>query len=159
MANDVKDIRSTMNDLIETNKDGEEGFRACAEHVKDSELRTVFNQYSLQRSRFAGDLQAEVLNLGTEPEKSGSTAGTMHRGWMELKGKIAGYDDHAILEECERGEDSAVKNYREALGKDLPNNLEQIIQSQYKEVQAAHNNIRALRDGRKTVVSSSSSRL
>jgi len=159
MANDVKDIRSTMNDLIETNKDGEEGFRACAEHVKDSELRTMFNEYSLQRSRFAGDLQAEVLNLGTEPEKSGSTAGAIHRGWIELKGKIAGYDNHAILEECERGEDSAIKNYRDALSKDLPNNLKQIIQAQYREVQVAHNNIRALRDGFKTAVSGSSSRL
>jgi uncharacterized protein (TIGR02284 family) len=158
MATDIKDARSTLNGLIETCKDGEEGYRSCAEHTKSSELRKLFNKFSLQRSRFAGELQTEVLSLGAEPEKSGTTGGAMHRGWIDLKANIGMADDHSMLEECERGEDVAVKNYREALSKDLPQNLRQVIENQYREIQAAHLEIRALRDG-KTTTGTGSTRL
>ena len=40
MTND--EIISTLNDLIETSKDGEHGFNTCAEDVKDLELTQVF---------------------------------------------------------------------------------------------------------------------
>jgi hypothetical protein len=33
---------------------------------------------------------------------------------MNLKNMVAGSDDKALLEECERGEDVAVKAFREA---------------------------------------------
>jgi len=39
MTND--EIISTLNDLIETLKDGEYGFKTCAEAVKDMELKQV----------------------------------------------------------------------------------------------------------------------
>ena len=32
---DRDDVISTLNNLIETSKDGEEGFRSCAENVKN----------------------------------------------------------------------------------------------------------------------------
>jgi hypothetical protein len=32
---------SSLNDLIETRKDGEEGFRACAEDIKDALMRVL----------------------------------------------------------------------------------------------------------------------
>jgi uncharacterized protein (TIGR02284 family) len=153
MANDIKETRSILNGLIETCKDGEEGFRTCAEHTKDTELRRTFDKYSLQRSHFVGELQTEVMGLGGEPENSGTTSGALHRGWIDLKAKIVSSDDHAMLEECERGEDSAVHNYRDALTKDLPENIRQLIENQYRQIQLAHNEIRALRDGQKTVSS------
>ncbi len=40
MTND--EIISTLNDLIETSKDGEHGFKTCAENVKDMELKQLF---------------------------------------------------------------------------------------------------------------------
>src|SRR3954447_22131548 len=111
-----KEIISTINSLIETLKDGQEGFRQASEAVKDSQLKMLFNEYSLQRSKFAGELQSEAIQLGEDqPEDSSSTAGAMHRAWINLKGAITKHDDHAILEECERGEDSAVNEYQKAI--------------------------------------------
>ena len=40
MTND--EIISTLDDLIETSKDGEYGFNTCAEDVKDMQLKKVF---------------------------------------------------------------------------------------------------------------------
>src|SRR3954465_16081492 len=93
---------STLNSLIETLKDGQEGFRQAAEAVKDSNLKSLFNEYSMQRSRFAGELQAEARQLGeSDPETTSSTAGAMHRAWINIKSAVTSGDDHTILAECE----------------------------------------------------------
>jgi len=156
MANDTSDIRSTLNDLIQTLKDGEEGFRTSAEKLKGPSLRTQFQQFASERARAASELQNEVAKIGGEPEHSGSTSGALHRGWIGLKSALTGDDDHAILAEAERGEDVAVKNYRDALSKDLPSDIRNVIDRQYRQIQQAHNTVRALRDGAQTTTSTSS---
>ena len=142
----TKDFISTLNNLIETCKDGEQGFRKAAENVKRSDLQSLFREYASQRSQFASELQMEVTRLGGEAEKSGSVSGTLHRGWIDVKSAVTSKDDHSVLEEAERGEDSAVKNYQDALGQDLPSDLCSIVERQYQHVQQAHNRIRSLRD-------------
>jgi uncharacterized protein (TIGR02284 family) len=146
MANDIDDIRSTLNGLIETLKDGEEGFRNSAEKLKDPTLASDFRGFANQRARFASELQAEVSRIGGSPETSGSTAGAIHRGWIDLKAALSGHTDLAILEEAERGEDSAVKNYRDALSKDVPSDIRSVIEGQYRDVLTTHNTVRTWRD-------------
>ena len=142
----TKDYISTLNGLIETCKDGEEGFRSAAGRVQRSDLKSLFNEYSRQRAEFASELQVEVARIGGAPEKSGSVAGALHRGWIDVKSAVTGKDDHAILEEAERGEDSAVKNYREALATDLPADFHGIVQKQAEQIQKTHDRVRGLRD-------------
>ena len=142
----TKDYISTLNNLIESCKDGEQGFQKAAEDVKNSNLQSLFNEFARQRANFAGELQVQVAKLGGEPEKGGSVGGAMHRGWMDVKSAVAGKDDHAILEEAERGEDAAVRAYQDALSQDLPTDLRAIVEQEYQLVQKAHNQIRALRD-------------
>jgi len=137
-------VISTLNNLIETCKDGQEGFRQAAEGVKNSELKTLFGTYSQQRAQFAGELQNEVLRLGGDPEKTSSTVGALHRGWINIKSALTGEDEGAVISECERGEDSAVRNYTEALNDDLPNDVRQIVERQFAQVKEAHDRIRAL---------------
>ena len=146
-----KEIISTINGLIETLKDGQEGFRQASEAVKDSQLKSLFSEYSLQRSRFAGELQNEAISLGEHnPENTSSTAGAMHRAWINLKSAITSADDHAILAECERGEDSAVAEYKKAMEEEeLSAPIRDTISRQYMDVKNAHDRIKALRDATK----------
>ena len=139
---------SILNDLIETLKDGQEGFRAAATEVEADQLKKLFGEYSLQRSKFAGELQAMAHSLGEqEPETTGSVAAKLHRGWMNLKSALTSKDAHAILAECERGEDSAVAEYKKALEADgLPADVQETLRAQFIEVKAAHDRIRDLRD-------------
>lgn len=143
---------STLNNLIETLKDGQQGFAAAAKDVEAPELKKQFTEYSLQRSKFAGDLQALVVSLGDpEPTTTGSVAGALHRGWIDLKSSVTSRDEHAVLAECERGEDSAVANYKEALEDALlPADIRATVQQQYSQIQAAHDTVRALRDATAT---------
>lgn len=146
-----KEIISTINGLIETLKDGQEGFRQASEAVKDSQLKTLLSEYSLQRSKFAGELQNEAISMGEHnPENTSSTAGAMHRAWINLKSAITSQDEHAILAECERGEDSAVAEYKKAMEeKELSSPIRETISRQYTDVKSAHDRIRALRDAAK----------
>jgi uncharacterized protein (TIGR02284 family) len=147
MANaSTKDYVSTLHDLIETCKDGEEGYRKAAENVQRTDLQSVFREYATQRAQFANELQREVARIGGKPETSGTVGGAMHRGWLDVKGSVTGKNEHNVLEEAERGEDAAVKAYQEALGKDLPSDLRSVVEHEYQLIQRAHNQIRSMRD-------------
>ena len=146
MANEMSEVLSTLNGLIETCKDSQEGFHTAAEKLKDPEVHSLFLRFYLQSSEFAGELQAEVTRIGGEPATSGTAAGAIHRGWIGLKTALAADSDHAILDEAERGEDAALKNYIEALRRNLPADLESIVSRQFGELQQTHRCIRELRD-------------
>jgi len=142
-----KEIISTINSLIETLKDGQEGFKQAADAVRAPQLKSLFRDYSQQRSRFIGELQSQAQTLGeTEPKKTSSAAGAMHRAWINIKSVVTSGDDHAILAECERGEDSAVNEYKKAMEDDISSALRDIISRQYSEIKSAHDRVKQLRD-------------
>ena len=144
MAMDKDDVIDTLNDLIETCKDGEEGFRTCAEDIKRSDLKPFFQRAAQHCAEAARELQAQVQQLGGKPERKGSLSGSAHRRWVDIKAAIAGKDDKAVLAECERGEDVAKESYQKALNKDLPANIRAIVERQYQGVLEHHNQVRAL---------------
>jgi uncharacterized protein (TIGR02284 family) len=139
---------ATLNDLIETLKEGQEGFRSAAEGAQSPDLKSLFNEYSNQRAQFAGQLQELAKSLGDpDPTDSPSFASTLHRGWMNLKAAVTGHDDHSILEEAERGEDVAKHAFEDALSADLPPTVRQTVMMQADAVREAHDRVRDLRDG------------
>jgi uncharacterized protein (TIGR02284 family) len=139
-----KDAVSVLNDLIETCRDGEQGFREASEAVKDSELKVLFTQYSQQRAQFASELRSLVMKLGGNPENKGSVAGAMHRGWINVKSAVTGRDDSAIVSECERGEDVAKASYEKAVKASLPTEAISVVERQYSQVKEAHDRVRDL---------------
>lgn len=137
---------STLNTLIETSKDGEYGFTKSAEHVQDPEIRRLFVQRAAECRQAAEELRQMVAQLGGSAEDSGSAAGAVHRGWVAVKDALTGRSDRAILEETERGEDIALKHYREALKADLPPQARNLVERQYAGVERNHAQVRALRE-------------
>ena len=138
------DTISTLNNLIETCKDGQNGFQTAADGVTNAELKTLFHTYSQQRAQFAAELQGEVRRLGGDPEKMGSVAASLHRGWINIKSAVTGQDEGAVISECERGEDVAVEVYRDALNEGLPADVRTVVERQYGKVKEAHDRIRRL---------------
>lgn len=143
---DPKALSRTLNKLIETCKDGEAGFKACAEDVKSAELKQLFQDRALQCASAADELQRCVLELGGTPEDSTSVGADLHRRWVDLKALVTGKDEKAILNEAERGEDVAKARYAEALRENLPSNIRDLVQRQYEGVLRNHDQIKALRD-------------
>lgn len=141
---DRDEVIDVLNDLIETCKDGEKGFRDAAGGVSDANLKRLFTSYSQQRAEFATELQREVQRLGGKPSTGGDAAGALHRGWLNLKDALTGNDDGAIVSECERGEDVAKRKYSEALEKNLPVEVRNLVNRQAIQVKETHDHVRSL---------------
>jgi len=140
------DAISVIENLIETCKDGQKGYQDAAHHVKRNDLKTYFNEQSLERSRFAGELEAELIQLGKPDKKvSGSVGGALRRAWIDTKVSLGG-GDKTILESVEAGEDSAKEAYEKAVSGDLPENVAQIVRRQAASVERAHDKVKSLRD-------------
>ena len=138
------EVISILNDLIETCKDGQEGFRTAAENIRNSEFRRLFNIFSQQRAQFVTELQSEVHRLGGDPERSGSLAGSFHRGLMNVKSMVNRTDEAGTIAECQRGEEAAVNAYQEALKADLPLDVQYVVKRQYMDIKDAFDRIRIL---------------
>ncbi|WP_304640663.1 PA2169 family four-helix-bundle protein [Pseudomonas sp.] len=145
----TKDVIEVLNDLIETSKDGEAGFKTCADDAERLELKNLFSKRAEECGKAAAELQSIVVQLGGKPEDSTSVSGDLHRRWVDIKSAITGKDDQAVLNECERGEDVAKKSYKRALEKDLPPEIRQVVQRQYDGVLRNHDQVKALRDQNK----------
>lgn len=144
---DIDNGIDILEDLIETCRDGENGFKQAAEKINDPEIRSFFLTQSTERAEFAKELEAEVQRLGkSNPEHKGSTAGALHRSWMGLKEALGG-GTKSILESAEKGEDSAKDAYEKALkNEDLPPIARPIVQRQAQIIRFAHDRVRHLRD-------------
>lgn len=151
MALDKDDVISTLNDLIETCKDGENGFRTCSDAVDNPQLKTLFTDRARGCADAASELQSEVKQLGGDAEDSGSLSGSMHQGWINLKSAITGKDEAAVIAECERGEDAAIKSYEEALEEDLPSDIRSLVERQYQGARRNHDMIRNLEQSRSRI--------
>jgi uncharacterized protein (TIGR02284 family) len=146
---DNEHIIDVLNGLIVTCKDGEYGFRGCARQADAQALRSFFESCAAGCERAAGELQRMVVQSGGQPKDAaigGSAGGALHRGWLALRGAVAGPDDLAVLEQCERGEDSALERYREALDEPLPALLRARIEAQYAGVVRNHERVRSWRE-------------
>ena len=146
-TNDEKTVL-LLNDLLLVARDAEKGFQIAADRVKEPELVELFEGYSLDRAKFVKELEARLRILRADPVKLPNPGASLHRAWMELRSSTDSSPAHALLAECERGEDMSVQAYRTALeAADVDAQSREIIQRQYELVQAAHDRIRQLRDG------------
>ncbi|HEY2343526.1 MAG TPA: PA2169 family four-helix-bundle protein [Chthoniobacteraceae bacterium] len=142
-----KTATDILNDLIETLKDGQEGFRAATNEVTSASVKELCSDCSLQRFKYVSELQALAKELGDpNPAQSTSLSGKIHRGWIKAKSAVTRRDDHAILVECERGEDSAVTHFKEALENELPPSVRSVLEGQFAGIKEAHDRVREMRD-------------
>jgi uncharacterized protein (TIGR02284 family) len=139
-------VIATLNELIETSKDGEKGFALAAKDSKEPSLTSVFSEGEQSCRAAAAELQDQVRMLGGRPEDDGSMKAAVHRGWISLKSAASSRDDKAILEECERGEDYAKAKYADALKQPLPESVRALVERQYRGVVANHDRVRDLRN-------------
>lgn len=152
MSDTNKDVIDILNDLIEYSKDGQKGFLKSAEDVKSPMLKNFLTKRAGGCSEAVKELQDEVRKLGGDPETSTSFTGDLHRAWIELKTAFTSHDDEAVMNETERGQDYALKAYRQAREKLVKLNVPaaasslDLVDRQLQGVQQNHDEVKALRD-------------
>lgn len=95
--------------------------------MRNADTKQLFVRCAEECRTAAIQLQALVVQLGGSVEDSGTVAGAAHRGWGAVKGTLAGYTDKAILEEAERGKDTAVVRHRAAREEELPPDVRAVV--------------------------------
>lgn len=138
---------SNLQTLLEKNYDAEKGFKKALQNTQDTRLKQYLQQKSAQRARFVTELDNEIRNLNETPKESGSTTGTLHRTWMDIKTTFTGNDDEAVLSECIRGEKASIDAYSEILKENrFTHSLENTLQRQKNEIQKTVSTVKKLED-------------
>jgi uncharacterized protein (TIGR02284 family) len=138
------DVITTLNDLIETCRDGISGFKTAAEGVTSPVAKEVFLSRIHLIEKGLGDLDTAVRRLGGAEVEHGHPSALVHRAWMNIKSAVTLRDDDAIIEEVVRGEEIAVKHYRDALTKPLPADIRAMVEIQTRGAELNLERARAL---------------
>ncbi|WP_194850734.1 ferritin-like domain-containing protein [Nonlabens antarcticus] len=136
-----------LNQLLEKSYDAEKGYKNAIDKIESPRLKTFFQERALERSRFATELHNELSKINEEPTTKGSTAGTIHRTWMDIKTAWTSDNDESILEECIRGEKASVEEYKEALKEDsLLAEVRPTVRGQLSHIESTLETVKKLED-------------
>lgn len=127
------EMSNKLNELLERTYDAEKGFKQAADKVENPTLKKFFKERANQRYEFGHALKDEIKSFGQSPDKGGSTKGTLHRNWIDLKTFFSNNNEEAMLEEVNRGEKEAIETYNDILhDKDfvLPPTTESLLMRQ-----------------------------
>jgi uncharacterized protein (TIGR02284 family) len=140
----ISEVISTLNDLIETCRDGINGFRTAAQGVSSPVAKEVFLSRIHLIEKGLGDLDAAVQRLGGEAVEHGHPAASLHRAWINIKSAVTAKDDDQIIDEVVRGEEVAVKHYRDALTRQMPADIRAMVETQARGAELNLERARAL---------------
>jgi len=144
-----REVIEILNDLVQINNDRIKGYERAIKELKDddAELKTLFAVFIDQSRENNMVLGKEVQALGGDMDTGTTASGKIYRAWMDVKAVFTGHDRHTVLENCEFGEDAALKAYHTALrSEDLPDYLRQIISGQHELLLDSHNQVKDFRD-------------
>lgn len=139
-----------LRQLIIINNDRVIGYQDAKKHAEDADLKLLFEKYSLQSKKFANEIEMMIPDLSDDVPGGDETknTGKLFRAWMEVKDNLAPNNRKAVLSSCEFGEDHAKKEYDKVLedSEDVSTEALELIRRQRSELQAAHDNIKSMRD-------------
>lgn len=137
-----------LNDLLQLNRDSAEGFAKAAELATSPKLKTILEGARVERAANARALEPLVRAAGGTPEKDLSVSGTLHRTWMKVRETLSPDGDKALILEVERAEDEMKEAYTNAMKKQLPPAISNVLATQSTQVFKVHDIFSDLKHGR-----------
>ncbi|RDK85479.1 ferritin-like domain-containing protein [Marinirhabdus gelatinilytica] len=142
-----ENLVNNLQELLEKNIDAEEGYSKAMKDAKNNRLKSFLQHQAAKRSQFVTELNQEIRNLNETPKEKGSTTGSLHRTWIDIKSSLTGNDDEAVLEECIRGDKASVEEYEERLQENrFPQNIQQTLNNQLSEIRGTLSKVKSLED-------------
>lgn len=140
-------VGQKLNGILEKTYDAEKGFEKAAENIDNNALKNYFRSKAQERNIFGDELQKEIKIFNQEIAKDGSTAGSVHRAWMDIKALFSFDDEESMLEEAIRGEKVAVKEYEDVINETkLPVSTKSLLVSQKNKIENGLYSIKSLDD-------------
>ena len=131
----TEEVAKKLNNLLEKNYDAEKGYQDAAERIENPSMKDFLQEQAQKRYDFGHEIKTEIKNYGEEPDKGGSAKGTVHRAWMDLKAAVASSSEEQVMEEVQRGEQSAINEYNEVISEtSLPPSVQQVLTKQRDQI-------------------------
>lgn len=139
-----------LNDLIKINNDRILGYQKAIDQLgdEDRDIKLLFTNMVSESQHFNRELTRLAIHYGGDVSTTGTASGRLYRTWTDVKAVFTGGNRKAVLDNCEMGEDAALKAYEAALEeKDLTPDARELILRQQGSLQLSHEKIKRTRDG------------
>lgn len=133
---------SVLNDLLNITNDRIQGFSKVEDKVWDTytPLKADYDQMVSQSQTMKSELNSLITERGGEPDNSGSTAGAIHRAWIDVKNSFSGDKAESTLENVVYGEEAAINAYQDALNSgDLCPESSRVVSDQLHHLKSSYN--------------------
>jgi uncharacterized protein (TIGR02284 family) len=140
---------SVLNDLLTITNDRIQGFSKVEDKVWNTypQLRNDYDTMVSQSHTMKNELSDLISERGGTPEDSGSTAGAIHRAWIDVKNSFAEDTANATLGNVVYGEEAAINAYQKALDSgDLCPQSSQVVLDQLHHLKASHDKFQNLEE-------------
>ena len=134
--------------LIQCCRTAQAGFLNAAEHVRNSDLSAYFTGRSMERARFAAELERAAHQVGeAEISRTAAMAERVHRAWVDLQ-FARGRNDGAILGMVAAVERTTRDFFQKALDLEFPADVKALLEQQAESISDAYDQVCTLRDMR-----------
>lgn len=133
---------SVLNDLLNITNDRIQGFSKVEDKVWDtySPLKSDYDQMVSQSQKMKSELNNLIIERGGEADNTGSTAGAIHRAWIDVKNSFSGDKAESTLENVVYGEEAAINAYQDALDSgDLCPESSRVVSDQLHHLKSSYN--------------------
>ncbi|MCY0976746.1 PA2169 family four-helix-bundle protein [Chryseobacterium wangxinyae] len=130
-----------LNDLLKITNDRIEGFLKVEDQLWNSysHLKPDFDRMLSASQDIKSELIGMIRQNGGIAEDTVTTAGAIHRAWIDLKNSFTGDKEKSTLENVVFGEDAAIKAYQDALDSgDLTDEVSRKVLDQLHHLKASY---------------------
>ena len=131
---------SVLNDLLNITNDRIEGFNKVEDKVWEnhSNLKSDYDQMVSESQKMKSELIDLITAKGGSPDDTTSTAGALHRAWIDVKNSFSGNKEESTLENVVFGENAAIDAYENALESgDLCPESTRVVQDQLHHLRSS----------------------
>lgn len=130
-------------DLLNLNSDGHNGYMTAANALTNAEYAELFRQYAQERQQNATELAELLQRNGQATGKTGTFAGMLHQGWINLESLLT-QGDAPIFGECERVDALTLAAYQDVMGKTTKDELMELLRQQFTTIRNAYERVKNL---------------
>lgn len=141
MSHDI----STMNEMIEVLDDARSFYEDAAVKVTRPELKQLFEHMTRTKTAIVNDLKNKVVTVGEKPSEHGSLAGSLRKGWGELRAKLASDTSGEYVVQLEEFEDRILHAFKDAVADSDDPEVRGIAQKYMPEITRDHDAMRDLK--------------
>ncbi|WP_299211481.1 PA2169 family four-helix-bundle protein [uncultured Dokdonia sp.] len=141
----TKEQVDALQELLQKTYDAEAGYKQVMTKAEKEPLKNWLQEKAARRSQFANELDLHIRKFNSEPVAKGTTLGNVHRTWIDVKSAMSFNTDEAILEECVRGEEATISEYKEQISNvNFNPEVRSLLESQKEMVAADLRTVKSL---------------